>query len=120
METTTNNGSTTASNTVNNKGKQAKRQRNLPPLTSFGSAADMRKVQYTALVSDVPIDFSNLKNNEVFSLNPDGSFPMLRVSRSKATSLHDGQGYPCGSGRCYRVSLSSHPTETKNIQTGKE
>lgn len=118
MEQTTVNPNT---NTTNTKGKPAKKQRNLPPLTTFGSAADMRKVVFTALVSDVPTDFSNLENNEIFSLNQDGSFPMMRVSRSKATSLHDGKGYPCGSGRCYRISLSAHPTvETKNIQTGKE
>jgi hypothetical protein len=118
MEQTTVNNPT---NTTNNKGKQPKSRRNLPPLTTFGSAADMKKVQYTALVSDVPTDFSALENNEVFSLNQDGSFPMIRISRSKATSLHDGKGYPCGSGRCYRISLSAHPTvETKNMQTGKE
>jgi hypothetical protein len=120
-ETTTYTNGTSTSNTAKDKGKQVKSKRNLPPLTTFGSAADMKKVQYTALVSDVPTDFSNLENNELFSLNQDGSFPMMRVSRSKATSLHDGKGYPCGSGRCYRISLSAHPTvEPKNMQTGKE
>lgn len=105
--TTYANGTNTANNTKTGT-KPAKRTRNLPSLNSFGSASNMAKGLYKVLVSDTPIDFSNLKNYEIFSLNPDGSFPMMRISCSKAVSISDREVHPCGSGRCYRVSLSPH------------
>jgi hypothetical protein len=119
METATSNGNLTTSNSGKNKDKAPKKQRVLPPLNAFGSASNMTKVHFEALVSDEPIDFSNLNNNELFSQSQDGSFPMIRVSRSKATSLHDGKAHTCGSGRCYRISILGHPIIEKS-QGGKE
>lgn len=108
METATNNNSTVTKPNTSNGSKPVKRPRNLPSLNSFGSASTMSKGAYNVLVSDTPLDFSNLKNYEIFSLNPDGSFPMMRISCSKAVSISDREVFPCGSGRCYRVSLSPH------------
>ncbi len=78
------------------------------PCDGNSKLTDAQRDTVNALVSDTPIDFSSLKNYEIFSLNADGSFPMMRASCSKAVSLHDREVHPCGSGRCYRISLSAH------------
>lgn len=104
------NGSKTASNTDKKTTKDKdKPKRHLPALPSAVSAADMNNVEYSGLADRTAVEWSSLQNYEMFSLSPDGSFPMLKVSRSKAVRLADRQVMMVGSGRCFRVSLSNHP-----------
>ena len=84
-------------------------RRPLPSLPSAASAADMNQVEYSALADRTAIEWVSLKNYEMFSLSPDGSFPMMKVSRSKAVRLADREAMMVGGGRCFRVSLSNHP-----------
>ncbi|MBC1235656.1 hypothetical protein VF14_36675 [Nostoc linckia z18] len=94
--------------------KQAdKPKRHLPSLPSAISAADMNQVEYSGLADRTAVEWSSLQNYEMFSLSADGSFPMMKVSRSKAVRLADRQVMMVGSGRCFRVSLSNHPTQNK-------
>lgn len=106
------NGTKTAVNTGNKSTKDAKQRRHLPSLPSATSATEMNSVIYNGLSDKTPFDGSFLKNYELFSLSPDGSFPMIKVSRSKAVRLSDREVLMVGSGRCYRVSLSNHYTPT--------
>jgi hypothetical protein len=76
------------------------------------SATEMTPVIYNGLSDKTPVEWTFLKNYEVFSLSPDGSFPMVKVSRSKAVRLSDREVLMVGGGRCYRVSLSNHYTPT--------
>ena len=106
METTeSRNGSgvITAIQGNKNKGKATQRQRNLPSLPTASSVSDMAQVAYKGLVDNTPTEWNQLKNYELFSLSSDGSFPMIKVSRSKAVQLHDREVLMVGSGRCYRV-----------------
>jgi hypothetical protein len=96
---------------------EQKTRRHLPSLPSATGASDMNTVTYTALSDKTPIEWASLKNYEVFSLTPDGSFPMLKVSRSKAVRLSDREVLLVGSGRCYRVALSNIPTNTQTQST---
>lgn len=90
------------------KPKKDKQKRHLPSLPSAASAADMNPVTFSGLSDKTAVEWNSLKNYEMFSLSPDGSFPMMKVSRSKAVRLADRQVMMVGSGRCYRVSLSNH------------
>ncbi|MBE9210519.1 hypothetical protein IQ244_29260 [Nostoc sp. LEGE 06077] len=107
LESTTN-GAKAPANSTKTKGKDDKPKRHLPSLPSASSAADMTSATYPGLVDKTPVEWSSLKNYEAFSLSPDGSFPMLKVSRSKAVRLSDREVMMVGSGRCYRISLSNH------------
>lgn len=60
-----------------------------------------------------PVEWSSLKNYEAFSLSPDGSFPMIKISKIQAVSLSDREVHIVGSGHCYRISLFNH-SETKS------
>lgn len=71
-------------------------------------AIDMNPVTFSGLSDKTAVEWSSLRNYEMFSLSADGSFPMMKVSRSKAVRLADRQVMMVGSGRCYRVSLSNH------------
>jgi hypothetical protein len=102
------NGTKTSQDTDNKKPKEAKRQRHLPSLPSATSAAEMTPITFSALTDKTPVEWSSLENYEVFSLSADGSFPMVKVSRSKAVRLCDRKVMMAGSGRCHRVSLSNH------------
>lgn len=88
--------------------KDAKQRRNLPSLPSATSATEMNSVTYNGLSDKTPVEWSFLKNYEIFSLSPDGSFPMMKVSRSKAVRLSDREVLMVGGGRCFRISLSNH------------
>lgn len=104
--------------TLNNDKKQTKDKekpkRHLPALPSAVSAADMTPVDYSGLADKTAVEWNYLKNYEMFSLSPDGSFPMMKVSRSKAVRLADREVMMVGSGRCYRISLSNHPTQNQS------
>jgi hypothetical protein len=89
-----------------------KPKRHLPSLPSAVSAADMNNVEYSGLADRTAVEWTSLRNYEMFSLSPDGSFPMMKVSRSKAVRLADREVMMVGSGRCFRVSLSNHPKST--------
>jgi hypothetical protein len=112
MDTTeaTSNGTKTQANPGNKPTKDTKPRRHLPSLPSATSAAEMNSLAYTGLVDKTPIEWSFLKNYEMFSLSADGSFPMIKVSRSKASRLSDRSTMMVGGGRCYRVLLSNHYT----------
>ncbi len=60
-----------------------------PSLPSAASAADMNQVEYSGLCDRTAVEWDSLRNYEMFSLSPDGSFPMMKVSRSKAVRLAD-------------------------------
>jgi hypothetical protein len=106
METleTNKNGVNASPNPGNSKGKTDKPKRHLPSLPSAMSASDMSTVAFTGLVDRTPVEWSSLENYEAFSLAADGSFVMLKVSRSKAVRLSDRKVLMVGSGRCYRIS----------------
>ncbi|MEH2072318.1 MAG: hypothetical protein V7K47_29905 [Nostoc sp.] len=61
----------------------------MPSLPSAASAADMNQVEYLGLCDRTAVEWNSLRNYEVFSLSPDGSFPLMKVSRSKAVRLAD-------------------------------
>jgi hypothetical protein len=105
------NGTKTTLNT-DKKTTKDKPKRHLPSLPSAVSAADMNNVEYSGLADRTAVEWSSLKNYEMFSLSADGSFPMMKVSRSKAVRLADREVMMVGSGRCFRVSLSNHPKST--------
>ncbi len=115
METleATNNGNKTGSNT-DKKTTKEKAKRHLPSLPSAVSAADMNTVEYSGLADRTAVEWTSLKNYEMFSLSADGSFPMMKVSRSKAVRLADREVMMVGGGRCFRVSLSNHPNKTSS------
>lgn len=100
-------------NKTEEKPKRERARRHLPSLPSAASAADMNQVEYSGLCDRTAVEWDSLKNYEMFSLSPDGSFPMMKVSRSKAVRLADRQVMMVGGGRCFRVSLSNHPTQNK-------
>ncbi|MEH2123081.1 hypothetical protein [Nostoc sp.] len=95
------------------KPKRERARRHLPSLPSAASAADMNQVEYSGLADRTAVEWDSLKNYEMFSLSPDGSFPMMKVSRSKAVRLADREVMMVGGGRCFRVSLSNHPNQNK-------
>jgi hypothetical protein len=107
----TNNGNKTTSKSTNNQKENEKQKpkRQLPSLPSAVAVADMNTVDYSALADKTAVEWNFLKNYEMFSLSPDGSFPMIKVSRSKAVRIADREVMMVGGGRCYRVSLSNHP-----------
>lgn len=107
---TTSNGTQSHAMPGNKTTKDTKVRRHLPSLPSATSATEMTAVIYNGLSDKTPVEWSFLKNYEVFSLSPDGSFPMMKVSRSKAVRLSDREVLMVGGGRCYRVSLSNHYT----------
>nr|MDZ8016536.1 hypothetical protein [Nostoc sp. SerVER01] len=113
LEATTNGTKTPVKAEDKPKKQSDKPKRHLPSLPSAISAADMNAVEYSALADRTAVEWSSLQNYEMFSLSADGSFPMMKVSRSKAVRLADRQVMMVGSGRCFRVSLSNHPTQNK-------
>ncbi|MBD2609593.1 hypothetical protein H6G81_35165 [Scytonema hofmannii FACHB-248] len=105
---TNNNGTRTQSQPLNKATKDNKQRRHLPSLPGASSASDMTAIIYNGLSDKTPVEWSFLKNYEIFSLSPDGSFPLMKVSRSKAVRLSDREVLMVGGGRCYRVSFSNH------------
>jgi hypothetical protein len=65
----------------------------------------MAQVNITALTDTTPIEWESLPNYAVFSTAPDGSFPQLKVSRSKKVDLRTLKSDWVGSGRVYRIYL---------------
>ena len=105
-EATAENGKTTRQNNVQSEGKRPARVRSLPSLQSVTSISSMKAAAFIGKVDQNATEWQLLKNFTCFSTADDGSFPMVKVSKSKAVSLTDGKAYPVGSGRCYRIFLS--------------
>jgi hypothetical protein len=105
-ETATENGKATRQNTTQPEGKRPARLRSLPSLQSVTSISSMKEAAFLGKVDQNATEWQLLKNFTCFSTAEDGSFPMVKVSKSKAVSLTDGKAYSVGSGRCYRIFLS--------------
>ncbi|MCV3215107.1 hypothetical protein OGM63_16570 [Plectonema radiosum NIES-515] len=105
---TNTNGTRTQAQPGNKVTKDTKQRRHLPSLPSATSATEMTAIAYKGLSDKTPVEWTFLKNYELFSLSPDGSFPMMKVSRSKAVRLSDREVLMVGGGRCYRIALSNH------------
>jgi hypothetical protein len=105
---TNSNGTRNQSQSGNKSIKDTKQRRHLPSLPGATSASDMTTVTYNGLSDKTPVEWISLKNYEIFSLSPDGSFPLMKVCRSKAVRLSDREVLMVGGGRCYRVSFSNH------------
>ena len=105
---TTSNGNQQSINTTSKLDKKPKQQRFLPPLPNFSSAAEMHSTSYSVLVDKTPSDFLSLPNYTIFSMTADGSFPMLKISVTRAVTLSDAKTYPTGGGRVYRISMAAH------------
>lgn len=84
-----------------------KRQRKLISLRAGASATEMSDASYRGKVDRAATDWSQLRNYDIFSLSPDGSFLMAKISRSKAFYLATREVVLVGSGSVYRVSLSN-------------
>lgn len=106
---TVNNGSKAHVNKGDTPSKQPRKQRYLPSLPTASSADERSKVTYNGLCDNIPVEWQQLKNYEVFSLSPDGSFPLIKVNKCKASYLSDRNTLAVGGGRCYRVYLSNIP-----------
>lgn len=90
-------------NNSNVKTPRVKRNRNLPALPSVAGASDMSDINFACKVDVSPISWDALPIHAVFSLSADGSYPKVKIHRSKACDLRTGDSLPVGSGRCYRV-----------------
>ncbi|MEC4887695.1 MAG: hypothetical protein SAL70_41250 [Scytonema sp. PMC 1070.18] len=87
-----------------NTGKTTKKpKRNLPALPSVAGASDMSDVVYGCKVDASPVSWESLPLYSPFSLSADGSYPLVKVSKSKACDLRTGKSILAGSGRCYKV-----------------
>lgn len=113
-ETTTLNGTIGTSKPGNGATKAPRKQRYLSGLPSASSAKDMQQALYTVLVDRTPTEFVSLDNYEMFSMSDDGAFPMIKVSKSKATRLGDRKVFQTGGGRVFRVALQSHEIKTRD------
>ncbi len=102
MEQVTTNGAVPGINT-GKRAIKATPRRNLPSLPAAAGASDMNDAIYTCKVDASPISWEALELYSVFSLAADGSYPRVKVTRSKAADLRTGKSAPVGSGRCYRV-----------------
>ena len=92
------------SSTENNNKPRTRRQRKaLPSLPSTTSATEMVDVEYRCKVDTTPITWEQLPLYSVFSLCADGSYPQIKLSKSRRFEIRTGNSHPCGSGRCYRV-----------------
>lgn len=95
---------TLSSSTENNDKPRTRRQRKaLPSLPSTTSATEMVDVEYSCKVDTTPITWEQLPLYSVFSLCADGSYPQIKLSKSRRFEIRTGNSHPCGSGRCYRV-----------------
>ncbi len=96
---------TAVGDTSNAKTGRKRARRSLPALPSTASASEMSSVTYEAKVDSTPVNWDALPIHSVFSLSGDGSYPLVKVHRSKYCDLRTGNSHAVGSGRCYRVSF---------------
>lgn len=97
-------GDTTPTVDISNGKTGHKRlRRALPSLPSTASASEMSSTTYEVKVDTTPVNWEALPIYSVFSLSPDGSYPLVKVHRSKYADLRTGNSHAVGSGRCFRV-----------------
>ncbi len=94
---------TAVGDTSSAKTGRKRARRSLPALPSTASASEMGSVTYEAKVDSTPVNWDALPIHSVFSLCADGSYPLVKVHRSKYCDLRTGNSHAVGSGRCYRV-----------------
>lgn len=82
---------------------KTKLRRSLPSLPSTPGASQMGDIAYNCKVDSSPTSWESVPLYCLFSQSADGSYPLVKVSRSKAADLRTGKSLPVGSGRCYRV-----------------
>lgn len=99
---TATNGSVPVTTTGKTPTKRILRQ-NFPPLPSAPGASEMTDAAYSCKVDSSPTNWESVPLYSAFSLSSDGSFPKVKVTRSKYCDLRSGNSQPAGSGRCYRV-----------------
>lgn len=78
-------------------------RQNFPSLPSAPGASEMSDVGYDCKVDSSPTNWESVPLYSAFSLSSDGSFPKVKVTRSKYCDLRSGKSQSVGSGRCYRV-----------------
>lgn len=104
MMTSLTNEKNNSEQSVNGNKPHTRRQRKaLPPLPSTASASEMSDVVYSCKVDTTPISWYALPLYGMFSLSADGSYPQVKISKSKRFEIRTGISHPCGGGRCYRV-----------------
>ena len=103
MNTINSNLSTDSQQQNNDKPRTRRQRKALPSLPSTTSATEMVDVEYRCKVDTTPITWEQLPLYSMFSLSPDGSFPQVKISKSRRFELRSANSFPCGSGRCYRV-----------------
>ena len=97
-------GETTPTVDISNGKTERKRlRRTLPSLPSTASASEMISATYEVKVDVTPVNWDALPIYSVFSLSADGSYPLIKVHRSKYADLRTGNSHAVGSGRCFRV-----------------
>jgi hypothetical protein len=85
--------------------RERKSLRSLPSLQTRTAASEMTQGSIATQVDTAPIEWESLPNHAMFSTSPDGSFPQLKVSRSKKVDLRTLKSDWVGSGRVYRIYL---------------
>lgn len=103
MDTLVNQSKSIESSIDNDKPRKRRQRKALPSLPSTTSASEMVDVEYSCKVDTTPITWESLPLYAMFSLSSDGSFPQIKVSKSRRFEIRTGNSHPCGSGRCYRV-----------------
>jgi len=83
--------------------KTKRPRRALPPLPSVAGASEMVDAVFNCKVDSTPSNWESVPLWSAFSLSPDGSFPKVKVTKSKFSDLRTGKSDPAGSGRCYRI-----------------
>ncbi|UYD38961.1 hypothetical protein [Tolypothrix sp. PCC 7601] len=85
------------------KTRKRKPRRQPPPLAVMGSVEEMQTISITGKVDSTPTTWENLPPYSIFSGSPDGSFPMIKVTKRQYADMRTGKSTECGSGRCYRI-----------------
>ncbi len=104
---TTNNGRATKNKGKDDPIQKPTRQRSLPALQQVTGTSGMSEAAFVARVDKSPTDWQLLPLYALLSSAEDGSYPLVKISRSKCVSLVDGKSFSVGSGRCYRIVLSN-------------
>lgn len=85
-------------------GNKTKRPKRIaPPLPSMAGASEMVDATYNCKVDNSPSSWESIPLWSAFSLSSDGSFPKVKVTKSKYSDLRTGKSEAAGSGRCYRI-----------------
>ncbi len=108
MEQTANNGHKQGEKSLNTPSTKPRKARYLTGLPSVASVQDQQKVIYNMNVDKTATEFNSLDNYEIFSMANDGSYLMMKVSRSKAVGVSDRKIYTANGGRVHRMTLQSH------------